>query len=230
MEGLMNIMNFKDIIKQSILDNFTGDITPEKIAVVLLAAFTFGVYIFFVYRVAVSNEFYSKDFNKTLTLMAVTTAAIVLSIQANLIISLGMVGALSIVRFRTAVKSTLDLFFLYWAISVGIICGAGLYLLAGVASVIITIIIFALEYIQSPVALSILVIQATDLNATKEADTAIKEIAKFSRIKNKTISKNNVECIWEIKIKEVDSLEKKLSEIDGINSFSFMSFDRETRI
>ena len=162
--------------------------------------------------------------------MAVTTAAIVLSIQANLIISLGMVGALSIVRFRTAVKSTLDLFFLYWAISVGIICGAGLYLLAGVASVIITIIIFALEYIQSPVALSILVIQATDLNATKEADTAIKEIAKFSRIKNKTISKNNVECIWEIKIKEVDSLEKKLSEIDGINSFSFMSFDRETRI
>lgn len=226
----MNIMNFKDIIKQSILDNFTGDITPEKIAVVLLAAFTFGVYIFFVYRVAVSNEFYSKDFNKTLTLMAVTTAAIVLSIQANLIISLGMVGALSIVRFRTAVKSTLDLFFLYWAISVGIICGAGLYLLAGVASVIITIIIFALEYIQSPVALSILVIQATDLNATKEADTAIKEIAKFSRIKNKTISKNNVECIWEIKIKEVDSLEKKLSEIDGINSFSFMSFDRETRI
>lgn len=226
----MDIMNFKDIIKQSILDNFTGDITPEKIAVVLLAAFTFGVYIFFVYRVAVSNEFYSKDFNKTLTLMAVTTAAIVLSIQANLIISLGMVGALSIVRFRTAVKSTLDLFFLYWAISVGIICGAGLYLLAGVASVIITIIIFALEYIQSPVALSILVIQATDLNATKEADTAIKEIAKFSRIKNKTISKNNVECIWEIKIKEVDSLEKKLSEIDGINSFSFMSFDRETRI
>lgn len=226
----MNIMNFKDIIKQSILDNFTGDITPEKIAVVLLAAFTFGVYIFFVYRVAVSNEFYSKDFNKTLTLMAVTTAAIVLSIQANLIISLGMVGALSIVRFRTAVKSTLDLFFLYWAISVGIICGAGLYLLAGVASVIITIIIFALEYIQSPVALSVLVIQATDLNAAKEADTAIKEIAKFSRIKNKTISKNNVECIWEIKIKEVDSLEKKLSKIDGINSFSFMSFDRETRI
>lgn len=230
MEGLTNIMNFKDIIKQSILDNFTGDITPEKIAVVLLASFAFGVYIFFVYRVAISNEFYSKDFNKTLTLMSVTTAAIVLSIQANLIISLGMVGALSIVRFRTAVKSPLDLFFLYWSISVGIICGAGLYLLAGVASIIITVIIFALEYIQSPITLSVLVIQASDLNATKEADTAIKEIAKFSRIKNKTISKNNVECIWEIKIKNVDSLEKKLSEINGINSFSLMSFDRETRL
>lgn len=223
-------MNFKDVIKQSVLDNFSSDITPERVILVLAAALVFGIYIYYVYRVAVSNEFYSKDFNKTLTLMAVTTAAIVLAIQANLVISLGMVGALSIVRFRTAVKNTLDLFFLFWAISVGIICGAGLYLLAAVSCVIITIVVFLLDRIQAPVALALLVVHCNGLDSADAAAALIKKCCRFSRIKTKTVRKNNVEYIWEIKVKKENRLESGLNEIEGVDSFSIMSFDRETRI
>ena len=123
-------MSFKDMIKSSVLNSFNSDITVGKIAVVLAISFILGLYVFIVYRMAVNNEFYSKDFNRTLVLMSVVTAGIVLAVQSNLVISLGMVGALSIVRYRTAIKSSLDLFFLFWAISIGIICGAGLYKVA----------------------------------------------------------------------------------------------------
>jgi uncharacterized membrane protein YhiD involved in acid resistance len=223
-------MNFKDIIKQSILDNFTGDMSPERIAITLLAALVFGVYIFFVYRVAVSNEFYSKDFNKSLTLMAVTTAAIVLSIQSNLVISLGMVGALSIVRFRTAVKSPLDLFFLYWAISIGIICGAGLYLLAVLSSVLITAIILLMDRFQSPVSLSVLVVLCDSIDTGMTVTETVKDCCDFSRLKNKTVTSSKVELVLEVKITDESALEKALSELSGIQQYSVLSFDRETRI
>ena len=223
-------MNFKDIIKQSVLDNFTGDMSPERVIITILAALVFGVYIFFVYRVAISNEFYSKDFNKTLTLMTVTTAAIVLSIQSNLVISLGMVGALSIVRFRTAVKSPLDLFFLFWAICAGIVCGAGLYLLAAVASIVITAVIFLMDRLQSPVALSLLVIHCDSLQTGMQATEKVKELCKFSRLKNKTVGKGKVEMILEIKPQDTEALEAALSDISGVESYSLLSFDRETRI
>ena len=223
-------MNFKDIIKQSILDNFTGDMAPERVIITLLAALAFGVYIFFVYRVAVNNEFYSKDFNKSLTLMAVSTAAIVLSIQANLVISLGMVGALSIVRFRTAVKSPLDLFFLYWAICIGIVCGAGLYLLAAVASILITVIIFLMDHFQSPVALSLLVVHCDSIDTGMLVTETVKEHCKFSRLKNKTVGNSKVELVLEIKPLDEHALEMSLSDIGGIQQYSILSFDRETRI
>ena len=223
-------MNFKDIIKQSILDNFAGDITFETIIIVLGAATAFGIYIFFIYRAAINNEFYSRDFNRTLALMSVVTAAIVLAIQSNLVISLGMVGALSIVRFRTAVKSPIDLLFLFWSISMGIICGAGLYLLACVTSVAITAVVFNLNRVGAPVALGLLVVNCKDLNVCDQTTEDVKQYTTYSRIKNKTITKDSVEIIYEIKtIKEAD-LERHLRQVEGINQFAFMNFDRETRI
>ena len=150
-------MSFKDMIKNSVLESFSSDITPQRIIIVLLVALVLGLYVFVIYRMAVNNEFYSKDFNRTLVLMAVVTAGIVLAIQSNLVISLGMVGALSIVRFRTAIKSSIDLFFLFWAISIGIICGAGLYLLALMLSIIVTVGLFVTNIMASPIGLGLLV-------------------------------------------------------------------------
>ena len=226
----MSIMNFKDIIKQSILENFTSNITPEKVIIVLLASLIFGVYIFFVYRATINNEFYSKDFNRVLTLMTVVTAGVVLAISANIVISLGMVGALSIVRFRTAVKSPMDLLFLFWAISVGIITGAGLYLLACVLCLIVTIAIYVLSLLSSPTSLGLLVVRCNNLEVCETADKLIREYTKFARIKNRTVSKNSVEIIYEIKTKNETALETALSNIAEINEFAFMNFDRETRI
>ena len=223
-------MNFKDIIKNSVLENFSSDITPERIMLVLLIAFALGLYVFVIYRMAVNNEFYSKDFNRTLVLMAVVTAGIVLAIQSNLVISLGMVGALSIVRFRTAIKSSIDLFFLFWAISIGIICGAGLYLLALMLSIIVTVGLFVTNIMASPIGLGLLVMNCATVEDADAAVEALRPVVKFLRLKNKMISAGNVEVVLEYKTADEAGLERILSQNEKVNRFSIMNYDRETRI
>ena len=218
------------MIKSSVMNNFITDITIGRIAVVLAVSLLLGLYVFIVYRMAVNNEFYSKDFNRTLVLMAVVTAAIVLAVQSNLVISLGMVGALSIVRYRTAIKSSLDLFFLFWAISIGIICGAGLYILAAALCLIVTAGLFITGRMASPVALGLLVINCDSTQQADQITETLKPLTRYLRMKNKTVSKDSVELILEYKADDDKALENALSGIDGVNRFSFMNFDRETRI
>ncbi|MCR5790921.1 MAG: DUF4956 domain-containing protein [Lachnospiraceae bacterium] len=223
-------MSFKDMIKTSVMNNFISDITIGRIAIVLAVSLVLGLYVFIVYRMAVNNEFYSKDFNRTLVLMAVVTAAIVLAVQSNLVISLGMVGALSIVRYRTAIKSSLDLFFLFWAISIGIICGAGLYVLAVALCLIVTLGLFITGKMASPVALGLLVINCDKAEVADQITETIKPLTRFLRMKNRTVSKDSVELILEYKADDDKALENAIGGIDGVNRFAFMNFDRETRI
>ena len=223
-------MSFKDMIKNSVLESFSSDITPQRIIIVLLVALVLGLYVFVIYRMAVNNEFYSKDFNRTLVLMAVVTAGIVLAIQSNLVISLGMVGALSIVRFRTAIKSSIDLFFLFWAISIGIICGAGLYLLALLLSIIVTVGLFVTNIMASPIGLGLLVMNCATVEDADAAVEALRPAVKFLRLKNKMISAGNVEVVLEYKTADESGLEKILSQNEKVNRFSIMNYDRETRI
>lgn len=223
-------MSFKDMIKNSVLESFSSDITPQRIIIVLMVALVLGLYVFVIYRMAVNNEFYSKDFNRTLVLMAVVTAGIVLAIQSNLVISLGMVGALSIVRFRTAIKSSIDLFFLFWAISIGIICGAGLYLLALMLSIIVTVGLFVTNIMASPIGLGLLVMNCATVEDADAAVEALRPAVKFLRLKNKMISAGNVEVVLEYKTADESGLEKILSQNEKVNRFSIMNYDRETRI
>ena len=223
-------MSVKDLIKSSVLRNFTMDITPERMIIALAVSLLLGIYIFIIYRVSVNNEFYSKDFNRTLVMMALVTAGIVLAVQSNLVISLGMVGALSIVRYRTAIKSPLDLFFLFWSISIGIICGAGLYLLALILCVAVTLGLFLTGRMESPVSLGLLVVNLSSLEAADEVLDTIREYTGFLRLKNKTVSTGNVELILEYKTKNDKELERMLAANDKILGFAFMNYDRETRI
>ena len=223
-------MTFKDMIKSSVLNSFSSDITVARIALVLAVALVLGIYVFLVYRMAVNNEFYSKDFNRSLVLMAVVTAGIVLAVQSNLVISLGMVGALSIVRYRTAVKSSLDLFFLFWSISIGIICGAGLYLLAIALCIVVTLGLFITERMASPVNLGLLIISCNSVESAETIVEKIKPLTKFLRFKNKTVSKDNVELILEYKTRDDIALEQALSSDPSIQRFAFLNHDRETRI
>ena len=223
-------MSFKDMIKSSVMNNFISDITVGRIAIVLAISLLLGLYVFMVYRMSINNEFYSKDFNRTLVLMAVTTAAIVLAVQSNLVISLGMVGALSIVRYRTAIKSSMDLFFLFWAISIGIICGAGLYILAVALCLIATIGLFITGKMAGPVALKMLVVNCTSSDCTDRVIEEIKPYTGFIRVKNKTVSKDSAEIILEYKADDDKAIETALAGIDGVIRFAIMNFDRETRI
>lgn len=223
-------MSTKDLIKQSIIENFTTDISRMTILIVMLAAVIMGIYIFIVYRLAVNNEFYSKDFNRTVALIVVVTAAVVLAIQSNLVISLGMVGALSIIRFRTAVKNPLDLLFLFWSISTGIICGAGLFLIAVVLCVVMTVGLFLLGKIESPVRLGLIVVNVQNIDDMYMVKGTIEKFTSFSREKSKTIGKNHIELIMEYKTKQEQELVKTLSEMNFISSFSLINYDRENRI
>lgn len=223
-------MSFKDMIRNSVLSNFSSDITLQRIAIVLLLSLVLGIYVFIVYRMTVNNEFYSKDYNRTLVLMAVVTAGIVLAVQSNLVISLGMVGALSIVRFRTAIKSSMDLFFLFWAISIGIICGAGLYFLAAVLCVVVTAGLYITGRMASPVSLGLLIVNCSTSETADRVIERVKPVTRFLRMKNKTVSKDNVELILEYKANDEKALESVLKEIDDVTRYAFMNYDRETRI
>jgi hypothetical protein len=120
-------MSYSDLFKKSFLEGFApADITTTTAAVAMLITCALALYIFVVYRVLTRKTFYSKSFNISLAGIALITCAIILTIQSSLVVSLGMVGALSIIRFRTAVKDPMDLMFLFWAIALGIICGVGL--------------------------------------------------------------------------------------------------------
>ena len=139
-------MTFSDIFKKSFLEGYsTVEMSTNTILAALLWTTILALYIYFCYRIMTRKSFYSKSFNIALVAMALLTAAIILTIQSSIVVSLGMVGALSIVRFRTAIKDPMDLVFLFWAISVGIICGAGLSEIALLVSLAVTLLLFVLD-------------------------------------------------------------------------------------
>ena len=127
-------MGFNDVLKKSFLEGVSvADLSITSVLLNLAVTAALGIYIYFVYRLVSKKEFYSKSFNISQVALAMITAAIILSIQSSVVISLGMVGALSIVRFRTAIKDPMDLIFFFWSISAGIICGAGFAMMANSA-------------------------------------------------------------------------------------------------
>lgn len=162
-------MGFNDIIKNSVLNAFstTGFSTTNAI-ISLGVCFLMAVYIYFVYRFISRTTFYDKSFSVSMAMVSVVVTGIILAMQANLIISLGMVGALSIVRFRTAIKEPMDLLFLFWSISTGIICGAGLYELAALLALVCTMGILILQIIPVKTSPYLVIINARDKSA--EAD------------------------------------------------------------
>ena len=136
-------MSIKDVIKKSVLEGFTqADISTTRVLITLGITLLLAVYILFIYKMQCRSVFYSKEFNITAAATSIVTAAIVLAMQSNIVVSLGMVGALSIVRFRSAIKNPMDLLYLFWSVSVGIVCGAGLFEIAIISSVVITITIY----------------------------------------------------------------------------------------
>ena len=144
-------MTFKDIFKSSFLDSLstTGNLGLKGVIVALLVCSALALYIFFVYRIVTKKTFYSRSFNISIAGTSVITAAIILTIQSNIVLSLGMVGALSIVRFRTAIKDSRDTAYIFWTVIVGICCGVGDYIVAAVGSVVVFVIMLALGRIRN---------------------------------------------------------------------------------
>lgn len=224
-------MSTKDLIKNSVLENFTTDISLTRVCIALVFAVVLSLYIFYIYRLTTKSSFYSRDFNKSVALMSVITAAIVLAMQSNLVISLGMVGALSIVRFRNAIKSSMDLTFLFWSISVGIICGAGLYEIALITSLIVTILLFLLDIVPNPRASQLLIINSTNVNATGEIEAIVKCHTRTFQVKSRNLTKQGLDMVLEFKCKKEEDvvLLSALQELSHITNISILSHDGERR-
>ena len=181
-------MGARDVIKKSILEGFSMEMSVFQVISILLITVLLSVYIYYIYRLNSHSSFYSRDFNKTLAIMPVLTAAIVLALQSSLVISLGMVGALSIVRFRNAIKNPMDLLFLFWSISTGIICGAGLYMLAIVTCLVVTILSFLLDFIKMPQASLLLVLNSSDKSMEAKLLPVLESFAKGYKIRSRNVT------------------------------------------
>ncbi|MDY4508119.1 MAG: DUF4956 domain-containing protein [Candidatus Faecousia sp.] len=193
-------MSFKDIFKKSFLEGFaTGELTGRVILAALGIAAVLALYIFFVYRVMTRKTFYSKNFGIALVGVALITAALILTMQSSVVISLGMVGALSIVRFRTAIKDPLDLMFLFWAISIGIICGAGMAQIAVILSVGLTVGLLFLDKLPVAKAPMILVVNAQGLETEGAVCQAVAKYAKHYSVKSRNVSAQTLDLVLELR-------------------------------
>lgn len=203
------------------------DITTGKIAATLFVTALLGLYVFMIYRLVTRKVFYSKTFNISLTALSMITAAIILAMQSNLVISLGMVGALSIIRFRTAIKDPMDLVFLFWSISIGIICGAGLYEVALVTSVAVTVCILVLDLLPVAKAPMMLVVNSSRMEGETEILDTVHKYAKHYKVKSRNLSKGHLDLVIELRVKDESALVADVASMEGIVSASLIAHDGE---
>lgn len=224
----MGIMN---IIQKSFLEGYaTSDIQIGTIFICMLCTTIIAAYVFLIYKQINKNSFYNRNFNLSLMGMAVLTAAIILTIQSNIVVSLGMVGALSIVRFRTAIKDPMDLVFLFWAIGVGIICGAGFAMIAVIASLALTVIIVLFSMLPNAKGNLILVINAVSFENEKQIMQIIKENCSYFKIRARNVTKTNLNLAVEIQTVKEDILIQNLIVMDEVISASLVEHDGEVTV
>ena len=221
-------MSTKDILKKSFLQSITSaDITPQEIFLVLAIATVLSLYIYFIYKVLTRKTFYNKTFNISLAALALITAGIILTIQSSIVVSLGMVGALSIVRFRTAIKDPMDLVFLFWSISVGIICGARLYVIAVILCVFVTVVLFALDKVPVAKAPKILVVNASDVDAEDAILEVVDGLCNYYKVKSRSLSADQLDMVVELRVKEEKELVNGIHELEAVQNVSLLAHDGE---
>lgn len=221
-------MSFTEIFKKSFLEGFNSlDISTSKIATTLLVTSAVALYIFFIYRMMTRKTFYSKSFNVAVAVISVITAGIILAMQSSLVISLGMVGALSIIRFRTAVKDPMDLVFMFWSISVGIVCGAGMYEISLLTSIIVTVALLSLDLIPIAKASMLLIVNSSNIKIEEELIPIIKRFSSFHKIKSRNITTSNIDMVVEVRAKDEKGLVQAIAELKQMNSVSLLSHDGE---
>lgn len=226
-------MSVKDVIKSKVYESFGGGsaLSVQQIILLIVIAMLLGIYIFMVYKLTCKCAFYSKDLNMTMAGLPVIVAAIMIAMQANLLVSLGMVGALSIVRFRNAIKNPLDLLYLFWAISGGIIVGVGLYTLAIVLCVVMTALLLVLGQIPNAKAPDLLVLRGKSgaVNYDRIYKILSENGVKYKE-KARTIKNEEVEMIVEIRAKKKEKMIEELGEQECLTQIHCIAHDGESRI
>lgn len=218
-------MTFNDIFKSSFLENISS-VSILDIAVSLVLAFGIGLFIFLVYKKTFSGVMYSSSFGVTLIALTMITTVVILAVTSNVVLSLGMVGALSIVRFRTAIKEPLDIAFLFWAIAVGIVLAAGMIPLAVVGSIVIGIILLVFVNKKSHLNPYIVVVNCVNHDSEQRVMDFLNKQVQRCVMKSKTAQKGSIELNLEIRMKEENTdFINILSEMNGVNSAVLVSYN-----
>ena len=218
-------MNFADIFQSSFLENVTS-VSILDMALTLVLSFLLGVFIFLVYKKTFNGVMYSSSFGVTLIALTMITNLVILAVTSNVVLSLGMVGALSIVRFRTAIKEPLDIAFLFWAIAAGIVLAAGMIPLAVLGSVFIGIILILFVNRKSHSNPYIAVVQCDGRENEQRAVQLLRESAERVVLKSKTVRCDGIELNYEVRLKKDDTgFINELAGLDGVKNAVLVSYN-----
>lgn len=220
-------MSFNDVFKSSFLESVT-EFSVIDTLVGLLFALVIGLFILMIYKKVFAGIMYSTGFAMSLLGLTLVTTLVIMAVTSNVVLSLGMVGALSIVRFRTAIKEPMEIVFLFWSLAVGIVVGAGIIPLAVMGSLIIGLIlvIFASKkYDKTPY---IIIVNCEGDEAEKNATKVIEQAVEKYIIKSKTVNNAGTEFTMEIRVKNNEtSFVNKINEVEGVNSATLVTFNGE---
>ncbi len=220
-------MTFNDIFKSSFLENITS-VSILDMAIAMILAFGIGMFIFLVYKKTYQGVMYSSSFGTTLVALTMISTLVILAVTSNVVLSLGMVGALSIVRFRTAIKEPLDIAFLFWSIAVGIVLAAGMIPLAVLGSVVIGIILLVFVNKKSHCNPYIIVVQCDGYESEKAVMDFLKDKVNKCVVKSKTAQKDLVELNLDIRLKDENTdFVNILSTLKGVSSAVLVSYNGE---
>lgn len=221
------LMTFNDIFKSSFLENIDG-VSLLDMAIALALAFGIGLFIFLIYKKTYQGVMYSSSFGTTLIALTMITTVVILAVTSNVVLSLGMVGALSIVRFRTAIKEPLDIAFLFWSIAVGIVLAAGMIPLAVAGSVIIGIILLIFVNRKAHLNPYIVIVQCDSYESETVARNFIAKNVNRCTIKSKTVQKGFIELNMDIRLRDDNTnFINAVSNIDGVSSAVLVSYNGE---
>lgn len=221
------MLTFQDIFKSDFLSS-VDSISLVDIAIALVLAFALGLFIFFVYKKTYMGVMYSSSFGVTLIALTMISTVVILAVTSNVVLSLGMVGALSIVRFRAAIKEPLEIAFLFWAIAVGIVLAAGLIILAVVGSAVIGLVLIVFVNRRSWLDPYIVVLDCDSSESEREATDFLKKSVTKCSVKSKTVQTGAIELNVEVRMKSGDTgFVNELSAIPGVRSAVLVSYNGE---
>ena len=218
-------MTFQDIFKSSFLENANA-IPAFDMVLTMALAFALGLFIFFIYKKSYAGVMYSASFGVTLIGLTMVTALVILAVTSNIVLSLGMVGALSIVRFRTAIKEPSDIVFLFWAIAAGIVLAAGLIPLSIFGSLLIGLVLLIFSRHKSFDKPYILVVHCTDAASEKRAREFVQQRVKKLTIKSKSVAPGCIELNYEVRLKDADTdFINSLADLPGVSYTVMVSYN-----
>lgn len=225
-----NPITFQDIIRNNFLKSQEFErVTLNQVLIAMLFAFAAGMFIYLIYRVSDNTGAFVNSFAVSLVALTMITTLVIMIISSNLLLSLGMVGALSIVRFRTAVKEAIDIIYMFWAIAIGIAVGAGFYFIATASCLIIGVLLFVMSRITSNKKTYVLVINTTRNNIQPELEKVLKSEAKKFSFRGKSSYTNEAEFTYEVRLSGGRSdFTDALASISGVESVSLVAFKSQS--